>query len=591
MPVITPSLVPTIPPGSLFQALTTKPSLNVRWLTSLDPVFYEVLNRPHADIVLRQLILAKAIDTLDVGLGHQALFPYLIQPQIAAGSGVIDVPPAWIWDLNLSLPTKWSKIRLAKIKRVSGLNSSGEGTDGAGNVLYTFTGKLRLIFTGQQGNAAETALLMADYTIDSQQTYQPLQLLTVPASEEAIVASMADQATMAGYIIFKTLDYTQLINQQFILTLAPPPPGTPVNTDGTYTTPTVYPLADAIPASPQGWYNPMVVPHGTGMLCASAWNAIPTLAADVQSWINAFNYPFDAIANRMATNGLIIPLGMFREFSLCAPAGDQPTGDTSGTFYPVWITRIARIDQLGHHLRFFFATYNVTDLAPSPTPVEFATMDLLSNMTPGEIVDIDPAENLQLQSGTDQGTFGQHFGRGHVVLSDMWGPSANSGIQAFFNTFGQLSESVAEIDFTPGATRLSSFGLSRVPKYTPTVGQSQAMKGSSGRFEPPLNPSDSNRFVTELDQGGGVTVDLEAQPGITPDPAVQRFGQIGALCHRIVRMIVDPTLMPEGVDNDVYYNTVILPRLTILLGRPPQFGDGWYNGTRFMWHNGDTWQG
>jgi len=589
MPVITPSLVPTIPPGSLFQALTTKTSLNIRWLTSLDPVFYEVLNRPHADIAVRQLILAKAIDILNLGLGHQALFPYLIQPQVAAGSGVVDVPLTWIWDMNASLPAKWQKLRLAKIKRISGTTTASDGTDGS--TLYTFTGKLRLIFTGQQGDASETALVMADYAIDNQQTYQPVQLIPVPASEEAITANLADQASMAGYLIFKTLDPSQLLVQQFLLTLAPPPPSTPVGSDGHYTTPTVYPLADAVPNSVQGWYNPLVVSHGTGLLGASAWNAIPTLAADVQSWVNAFNYPFDAIANRMATNGLIMPLGMFREFSLTVPAGDQPTGDTSGTFFPVWITRIVRIDQSGHHLRYFFATYNVTDLAPAPTPIEFATMDLLSTMTPGEIVDIDPASNLQLQAGADQGTFDQHFGRGHVVLSDQWGPAANQGIQAFFTAFGQMAESVAEADFTPSATRLSSFGLSRVPKYTPTIGQAQALAGSSGRLDPPANPSDSNRFVTELDQGGGMTIDLESQPGITPDPAIQRFAQTGALCHRIVRMVVDPTQMPEGVDNDVYYNTVVLPRLTILLGRLPMFGDGWYNGTRFMWHNGDTWQG
>jgi hypothetical protein len=31
--------------------------------------------------------------------------------------------------------------------------------------------------------------------------------------------------------------------------------------------------------------------------------------------------------------------------------------------------------------------------------------------------------------------------------------------------------------------------------------------------------------------------------------------------------------------------------LTSLLGRPPEFADGWFNGTRFLTYNGDSWQG
>ena len=38
MPTINPSLVPTIAPGNLFQALTTDSTLNVRWITPTDPV-------------------------------------------------------------------------------------------------------------------------------------------------------------------------------------------------------------------------------------------------------------------------------------------------------------------------------------------------------------------------------------------------------------------------------------------------------------------------------------------------------------------------------------------------------------------------
>jgi hypothetical protein len=44
-------------------------------------------------------------------------------------------------------------------------------------------------------------------------------------------------------------------------------------------------------------------------------------------------------------------------------------------------------------------------------------------------------------------------------------------------------------------------------------------------------------------------------------------------------------------DNPTTYTNEILPRLRILLGRDPRFGDFWYNGTRLMFFNGDSWQG
>jgi len=65
MPTISSSLIPTIAAGSLFnQLVKTDGNLNVRWLTAQDPVYFEATNRPMADIVVRQLILAKAVDNL-----------------------------------------------------------------------------------------------------------------------------------------------------------------------------------------------------------------------------------------------------------------------------------------------------------------------------------------------------------------------------------------------------------------------------------------------------------------------------------------------------------------------------------------------
>lgn len=109
-------MIPTKAPGTLFSALTGgDPNLTIRWLVAADPVFFEVLNRPIADVVVRQLVLAKALDNLQVKLGHQALFPYVVQPKIASGTEVVDVPLGLIWDMHASLPKKWERLRLAKI--------------------------------------------------------------------------------------------------------------------------------------------------------------------------------------------------------------------------------------------------------------------------------------------------------------------------------------------------------------------------------------------------------------------------------------------------------------------------------------------
>jgi hypothetical protein len=94
--------------------------------------------------------------------------------------------------------------------------------------------------------------------------------------------------------------------------------------------------------------------------------------------------------------------------------------------------------------------------------------------------------------------------------------------------------------------------------------------------------------VTEQDQGLGDQIDLEAVSGITPHDAIDRYGYSGGLAHRCVKLIVDADQL--GSDSNVY-TTHILPRLRALLGRDPQFGDWWYNGTRVMFNNGDAWQG
>jgi len=575
-------MVPTKTPGTLFSSLTTDDTLNIRWLVSADPVMYEVLNRPIADVALRQLVIAKAVDTLQLRLGHQVLFPYVVQPRLSSNVTEVDVPIGLIWDIHASLPKKWEKLRLAKIKRLSGANSDTDG----------YTGTLRLIFTANiQGSSTEVSIFYADYQIDSNLTYQPVRLQVVTNTEESVVINPGEEETVGGYILFKTLD--QNVEQvQAFYNLLEPSDLTDSDSDGLYDNPSIYEISDTVSggSAVTDDYSVSVLSHGTGLLTDSAWNAIPQLDSDIQSWLTSFNYPFDATANRRSIDGITIPNGLFREFNITAPAGDQPTGDTTGTYYPVWISRIERVGSGSSQIRLYFATYNITDTETGGTPstqtVEFATLDLLRSYTDGEIVEIIPIDDLLLKSSSDA-EFEQHFGRGHVVLSSLWAKTTTD-VDDFFDAFGSIVDNPADTEYTQSSTRISSFGLSRVPKYIPTIGQSRALAGSTSRRTVPIYPNDDNRYVCEQDQGLGNQVDIEAQPGITPNAAIDRYGYTGALNHRVVRLVVNATLLGN---DPTFYDTQVLPRLRILFGRDPIFADVWFNGTRFMTYTGDTWVG
>jgi hypothetical protein len=219
--------------------------------------------------------------------------------------------------------------------------------------------------------------------------------------------------------------------------------------------------------------------------------------------------------------------------------------------------------------------------------VEFATLDLLYSYPANEIVSLIPINNLLLKTGTDAANFNQHFGRGHVKLSTLWN-KVTSEVELFYNSFLSLVGTPTDTVFTFESTRISAYGISRVPKYIPTIGESQALLGSTSRRTVPINPSYNNRYITEADQGLGDQIDLDAQTGIVPNVAIERYGYTGALAHKIVRLVVDATAVGT---NPNFYNTEILPRLTLLLGRQPLYGDYWWNGTRLMFFNGDTFQG
>lgn len=581
---INPSLIPSVAPGNIFSVITTNQAVTVRWFVINDPVHADVLNRPLSDMEYQIFIIAKALDNLYLNVGHASTFPFLITAQLNAGTQTVNVPYGFIWDLNISLPARWSNLRLRKIQRISGINTTISGTDGD---TYTFTGKLRLIFSGAEDDSVtETALAYADYDIDSNLTYQIVDL--IPLDDTTIDSPVLDAAeinTVSGVITFKTLDQSQADVQSFLLTCSQPV-DTTAGSDGLYLNPSVYEIADMVPGGTSGDFSTDVITHGTGLLTCSAWNGVPPLQSDIQSYIEGTNYPFDANANRKSVDNITIPQGIFREFSIVAPASDEPTGDVSGEYYPVWISKAEKTGTTDS-IRLYFSTHNTTLDDPTNDAIEFAYIDLTKDMVAGQIVVISSLDNLKAVSGTSSELNLQGFGLGHVQLSSIWGVSGGS-IDDLFDAINSIVSSPAETLFNVGSTRISSFGISRVPKYTPTRGQAEALVGSAERLTAPIEPSDTNRYVTEQDQGRGNQIDLEAQGGITPSTAIQRYGNSGALCHKIVTMTIDQSKVP---DNDsTFYTTHVLPRLTILLGRAPIFGDMYYNGTELSFFNGSSWQ-
>jgi len=572
MPTIDPDLVPSVDPGDLFSRLATDENLNVRWLTSQDPVFFEAVNRPIADMAMRQLIMAKTLDAIAIRLGYQTYFPFLVQPKLDDGT---DVPLGLIWDMHVSLPSKWEDLRLVRIKRVSGQNgSTGSETD--------YTGILRLVFAANhEGSATETAIFTLDYNIGSAQTYQRMRVEI--ATDESINIDPSESGTVDGFVAFRTLDTEDPVVQAWLDVVAPPMDTTDSNSDGEFDSPAIYEVMD----STAGVYDSVALAHGTGLLVDNASNAIPDIGSEMSAWIRTFNYPYRSGANRTAYSpvAIQIPDELFHEFNITAPAGDEPESDISGTYYPVWVTRIVRDDAGAQSLTFYFATYAIVDDNPSTAPVEFAALTLDRSYLAGRVVSIEPLGNLWGVEGTEADLFNQHMGRGHVVLSPIWG-GTGSDIEDFFDEFLTLIGEPAQIEFTKDSTILSSYSVSRIPKYVPTIGENQAMKGSAARrVDGPIQPSDDNRYVTEMDEGLGDRTDFTTKPGITDNPDIERYGWSGGSAHRCVKLVVDSS----GEDHD--YDTDILPRLRCLLGRDPVFGDEWYDGTRFKTYNGDSWVG
>lgn len=577
MPTIDPSLVPSVSPGSLFSRFTDDPTINIRWYVPVDPVTNTVLNRPIADIALRQLILAKTLDALNLRLGHQALFPFITQPQVNNGTQNVDVPPSWIWDMQASLPQKWENLRLAKVKRLSGVNVDSSNSE--------YSGYIRLIFTANsQGSSQEVALFKTDYRIDSDLTYQLARLSILSPGEEPLILPESESETVGGFVTFRTLDLTDAGVQAFYSVVGPPLDPSNVDSNGFYLAPVSVGLNDSLPGGSgvTGDFSFVSVSHGTGLLTVSAYNPIPAVDATISTWLATFNYPFESTATLQSSSasGVAVPTGLFKEFNLVAPAGDEPTNDISGNFYPVWLNRVVRLDPTADTLEFIFATFNAE--SPSLVPVEFASLILERGTATNTRLSINPIENLFPTKAGDT-LWQQGFGKGHVALSDLW-DATGGAVDDFFDSFLTIIDDPAQAVFTKEATLLSSYSLTRVPDTTPTEGQALALRGTRDGVS---DPSSTNRFVVEGDQGLGDQVDFATNTSLPEDrrenPDIERFGFTGSLAHRVVKMVMNT----DGTNHD--YQNDVLPRLRLLFGRDPIFGDGWWDGTTLKFFNGDTW--
>ncbi len=250
MPTFNASLIPTFVAGTVFDRFLNDQSINIRWLTANDPVFFEAVNRPIADVLLRQLIIAKTLDTLNSRIGYSALFPFLLTPQISRGVLVTTVPTRLFWDMKVTLSDRWSNLRLARVTRVSGSNTG------------SYTGTIRFLFSADDAEStnAETGLFFVDYAIDSGLTYQ---IVNTQTASGGVTSPLPDSngESFSGTVVFKTADSTDITFSTFYDFVAP---GSTkyevVDTEGSEAE-----IFDALPFT-----------HGKGLLVPAAYNLTPS---------------------------------------------------------------------------------------------------------------------------------------------------------------------------------------------------------------------------------------------------------------------------------------------------------------------------
>jgi len=568
MPAIDPSLIPLVTPGNVFPTITETPTLAVRFLVAQDPHFFDTYNRPMGDIVVRQLILAKSIDQLGLRISHQANFPFLNPATVEVATNSLSLPLSWIWDMHVSIPDTWENLRLARLQRFAG---ESDVTDD------TFTGAIRFVFTANMvGSSTEVGLFYVDYEIDSDLTYQIRSIVPATIAEDANPIASNQHQTLAGFVIFRTVDTDD--NSDFLAALVPPE-GTSGTTSGV--DPIDYEISDSVAGGPDVTddFSNVVVSHGSGLLVSSAYNVIPPVGVDENSVLTALSYPWRADTS-LVSNDLksTIPTLLFDHFIITAPMGDR--SDSLVENYKVSLTRIRRLDVSADELQLVFSTTNTIIGSTSDALIEFASVTISRTGSPGDILEITPLFNLRDNIDASSQLFFQNFGSGFVKLSSTW--ATDTAISDFFDSFTGIVDEPADRSFS---AQLNEFAVHRTPFNIPTIGEAQALSGSTARRTVPLHPSDDNRFVTEQDQGLGDEVTFDE---FDENSDIQSPGYSGAFLRKSVTLLVN-----TANDAKFDYDTDVLPRLKKLFGRNPIHGDEWFDGTTFKRYDGlsETWIG
>jgi len=557
MPTIDSSLIPLVTPGNVFPTITENPSLAVRFLVAKDPHFFDVYNRPMGDIVVRQLILAKSIDQLGLRLSHQSNFPFLNPATIDVDTNSISLPLSWIWDMHVSMPDKWENLRLARLQRFPGENNVTDDVH---------TGVIRFVFTANVvGSASEVGMFYVDYEIDSVLTFQIRNIVPATISEDSNPISSNQHQTLAGFVIFKTID-----DDDFLSSLVPPE-STGTNSD---TDPIDYETTDSVAGGPNitDDFSNVVVSHGTGILVSSSYNVVPPIGVDENSVLMALSYPWRSDTSLVSNDvKSTIPTLLFDQFIITAPIGNR--SDSLSEDFKVLLTRIRRLDDSANELQLVFSTNNTIIGSTSDALIEFASVTISRSGNPGDILEISPLMNLRDNVDSSFELFFQNFGSGFMKLSSLW--STDTAINDFFDSFTSIVDEPADRLFN---AQLNEFAVHRTPFNIPTIGEAQALAGSTSRREIPIYPSDDNRYVAEKDQGFGDEIsfgEFDSNDDISPT------GWSGSLVRKSVVLLVN-----TSNDAKFSYEDDILPRLKKLLGRSPIHGDEWFEGTTFKRYDG-----
>ena len=563
MPTINSSLIPLVTPGSVFPTLTENTSLAIRWIVATDPHFYEVYNRPMADITVRQLIIAKSLDQLGLRLSAQGNFPFLNPATVDVATTTVSLPVSWIWDMHVTVKDNWENLRLALIQRFAGSNNVTTGE---------FTGSMRLVFTANEvGSTSEVGLFYVDYEIDSQLSWQVKKIRPCTVSEYPNPIPSNQTSAISGFVVFRTLDTSE--HSDFFNALAPPLEVT-ASTDPTTID---YEISDTVAGGTDvtGDFSFANMSHGYGLLVPSAYNLIPPIGTDELSVLAAINYPWRNGTSLVSTDKKsTVPSLLFSQFTMTAPMGERSIGLEEN--FPVYLTRIRRLNDASTSLQFIFSTNNTIFGSTSDEFIDFAAMTLEkglfgSNAGPGTVIEITPFQNLRNNADVSSELFTQNFGSGFVILSSEW--ATNTAIEDFFDSFSSIVDEPAERYFN---AQLNEFALQRSPYNVPTIGEAAALAGSTSRRKKPIHPSDKNRYVVEADQGLGEAVDFREVDGFESNSDIDPVAYRGSLLTQKFTLIVNTANTAK-----FSYEGDILPRIKHLLGRPPIHGDVWFDGTSF----------